>query len=74
MSNNDELVRERAYMLWEQAGRPSGRSLEFWFAAIRELDETALEGLPSRHIVEQGVLDEEPETLAFRSAGKPVSD
>ncbi len=29
----DALIRIRAYRLWEQAGRPEGRSDEFWFAA-----------------------------------------
>jgi hypothetical protein len=27
----------RAYQLWEQAGRPSGRDLEFWVQAEREI-------------------------------------
>src|SRR5579872_1095099 len=26
----DQVVRERAFILWEQAGRPEGRSDEFW--------------------------------------------
>lgn len=32
-------IREHAYRLWEQAGRPRGRELEFWLQAERELDE-----------------------------------
>ena len=31
-------TRARAYELWEQSGRPSGRDQEFWLAAERELD------------------------------------
>lgn len=27
----------RAYELWERAGRPMGRDLEFWLAAEREI-------------------------------------
>ena len=43
MSGIQELVRERAYELWQQAGGPEGRSDEFWFAAEHELeDETAM--------------------------------
>ncbi len=38
MNNHDDLVRERAYLLWEQAGYPDDRSLEFWFAAASELE------------------------------------
>jgi len=29
----DELIRRRAYELWDRAGRPNGRGDEFWFAA-----------------------------------------
>jgi hypothetical protein len=38
MSGTQELVHERAYDLWRQAGGPEGRSDEFWFAAERELE------------------------------------
>jgi len=31
----DEQTRVRAYHLWEQAGRPEGRDLEFWYHARR---------------------------------------
>ncbi|HLH57458.1 MAG TPA: DUF2934 domain-containing protein [Verrucomicrobiae bacterium] len=30
-----------AYQLWEQAGRPTGRDLEFWLAAETKLREQA---------------------------------
>ncbi len=29
-------IRARAFDLWDQAGRPSGRDLEFWLQAERE--------------------------------------
>ena len=32
-------VRARAYELWEQAGRPSDRELEFWLEAERQVEE-----------------------------------
>ncbi|HTR11668.1 MAG TPA: DUF2934 domain-containing protein [Roseiarcus sp.] len=32
------MIRERAYELWERAGRPNGRSDEFWFAARAEFE------------------------------------
>jgi hypothetical protein len=31
-------VRERAYYLWVEAGRPAGREHEFWAAAAHELE------------------------------------
>jgi hypothetical protein len=37
MGNGEEQVRELAYRLWEQAGRPDGRGEDFWFQAWREL-------------------------------------
>ena len=38
MSSIGEAVRRRAYELWEQAGQPEGRSEEFWFEAIAQLE------------------------------------
>ena len=38
MSDIEQRVRDRAYWLWEEAGRPDGRSDEFWFAAWHELE------------------------------------
>jgi Protein of unknown function (DUF2934) len=38
MNSIEETVRRRAYELWEQAGQPEGRSEEFWFEAIAELE------------------------------------
>lgn len=32
-------TRARAYELWEQAGKPPGRDLEFWLRAERELND-----------------------------------
>ncbi|WP_128927573.1 DUF2934 domain-containing protein [Bradyrhizobium guangxiense] len=32
-------VRARAYELWEQAGRPGNRELEFWLEAERQIEE-----------------------------------
>jgi PAS domain S-box-containing protein len=32
----EKTIRKRAYELWERAGRPVGRSEEFWFAAAEE--------------------------------------
>lgn len=32
-----EETRRRAYELWENAGRPEGRELEFWLQAEREV-------------------------------------
>ena len=36
----DECIRERAYLKWEQAGRPEGMSERFWQEAEREYRES----------------------------------
>ena len=33
----DERVRVRAYILWEQDGRPHGRNDEYWNRALAEI-------------------------------------
>jgi len=34
---DEAKVRERAYYIWEREGRPQGRELQHWQAAVREL-------------------------------------
>ncbi|QPF82706.1 DUF2934 domain-containing protein [Bradyrhizobium genosp. L] len=34
----EEQIRDYAYRLWDQAGRPEGRDAEFWHAAEVELN------------------------------------
>lgn len=34
----DLMIRERAYLLWEGAGRPQGKQDEHWLQAVREID------------------------------------
>jgi hypothetical protein len=33
----DDVIRTRAYFLWEQAGRPDGDGARFWLDAEREI-------------------------------------
>jgi hypothetical protein len=33
----DQAIRDHAYYLWMNAGRPDGRNLEFWHQAEREM-------------------------------------
>lgn len=37
MTYNEMQIRDRAYALWEQAGRPEGQDKEFWAMAEAEL-------------------------------------
>lgn len=41
---NEDRIRDRAYSLWDRAGRPEGHDKEFWRQAERQLgDEGALD-------------------------------
>jgi hypothetical protein len=35
----DQVIRDRAYQLWVSAGRPDGRTVDFWQEAEREIQE-----------------------------------
>jgi hypothetical protein len=35
----EDQIRARAYELWEQAGKPDNRGLEFWHQAEKEMKE-----------------------------------
>jgi hypothetical protein len=51
-NENEQMIREQAYELWDHAGRPVGRSDEFWFAARAEFErwEETEEGNLSAHV------------------------
>jgi len=35
-SSREEIIRERAYFLWEEAGRPEGDGVNFWIEAEKQ--------------------------------------
>lgn len=37
-AEHEERVRQRAYELWEQDGRPHGRHVEYWQRARAEIE------------------------------------
>jgi len=37
----EEVIRERAYAIWEEEGRPEGRHLDHWLRAEAEIDLSA---------------------------------
>ena len=37
MTQIDNLIRERAYAIWEREGRPEGRERQHWEQAAREI-------------------------------------
>ena len=46
-------IRDRAYALWEEAGRPEGQDMEFWITAERELSEQSEP--EEEHVIEDPV-------------------
>jgi hypothetical protein len=52
----EQRVRERAYALWIQAGRPDGRSAEFWQRARDEIEQELLRE-------QDDVIDDKPESF-----------
>lgn len=70
--DNDEAIRDRAYGLWERAGRPSGLEHLHWAEAQRQIDaELAAETVPI--VVVQILAEEMPgrepaEVVQLRSA------
>ena len=51
MARDDVLtpIRERAYQLWEQAGRPEGGDLEFWERAREQVEREQAEHDQAEH-------------------------
>ena len=45
---NEEQISLRARELWEEAGRPEGRDIEFWHRAERELQGASERGDPGK--------------------------
>ena len=41
ISNRDEVVRARAYQIWESEGRPSGKDFDHWTRSEMELRQEA---------------------------------
>jgi len=34
--NKEQIVRDKAYFIWEREGRPEGRAHDHWYRAIKE--------------------------------------
>jgi hypothetical protein len=54
----DQVVRERAYLLWEQAGRPDGRADDFWRQAQHQRFSERAYALWEREGCPEGKADE----------------
>jgi hypothetical protein len=52
MSNLDEAIRERAYHLWLNDGRPEGQADLYWLNAQRDLLAASVESVPVLSVTE----------------------
>ena len=41
MADRDDLIRERAYQIWQERGQPEGCADDHWLAAEQELADEA---------------------------------
>ncbi len=57
-ANLDQVVRDRAYLLWERAGRPDDRADEFWHVALRQISSEGADAMLAREGGPEGRADE----------------
>jgi Protein of unknown function (DUF2934) len=62
VTRDEASVSRLAYQLWENAGRPAGRDLEFWLAA-----EAQLHAATTRHAIAP-----QPEVVLVKETSKPA--
>jgi hypothetical protein len=62
MTDRDQLIRERAYHLWERAGRPEQSEQDFWHRAEAEIASEQESGDGAEPLLPASARDVEPET------------
>jgi Protein of unknown function (DUF2934) len=69
-SDREERIRQRAYRLWEEAGRPEGTAQDHWHRAAQDLDRE------DAAIQREGIAGEKPgvKTGPTPEGEKPPSD
>ncbi|MBP1883963.1 DUF2934 domain-containing protein [Sinorhizobium mexicanum] len=65
-TDGEELIRKRAYELWERAGRPEGDGLKHWLEAAEEIQAR----IDRRGEPEKATLSGDPIVSADPSEGK----
>ena len=46
--NNDQIIRETAYYMWLDAGKPMGQPDAFWYQAVMKVTGCHKKTIPSR--------------------------
>ncbi|ASQ00327.1 DUF2934 domain-containing protein (plasmid) [Sinorhizobium meliloti] len=72
-NEREELIRRRAYAIWEQEGRPDGQHQRHWEQAAREMQGPEMQGpeTPGQETQANGSRRREKQTAA--GAGAPAS-
>jgi hypothetical protein len=65
----EKRIRELAYQLWEEAGRPDGKSDEFWRRARAQV--SAEEGTYDKTLADSFPASDPPGTTGVSDAEKP---
>lgn len=81
-TDHEARIRERAYEIWESAGRPEGREQEHWYAAEIQVSQhgsqsggASDETLPGSYVAPPLANDdEEPEAPKTSGAAEPALD
>lgn len=73
MEGFQEAVRDTAYFLWEEAGRPEGRADEFWYRALEIHYRSRAYGIWMRQM-EAGKPDAESAKPAEQGNNEPIGD
>jgi len=68
---NEKTIRETAYRIWEEQGKPHGQDFEHWLAAERATDSQDGDGLTGS--VSSGVAPPTPRATAAAEAGAESS-
>lgn len=79
-TDRETRIRERAYEIWESAGRPEGREQEHWYAAEIQISDRGSESaatgagsIPDGQVASMSDGDE-PEAPKTSGAAKPARD
>ena len=70
ITTHEELISRRAQQLWEKAGRPAERDVEFWLQAEREIL-TESSTLPSADLAPERMAQVDVQTPPTQASAQP---
>ncbi|MDO9416370.1 DUF2934 domain-containing protein [Pararhizobium sp.] len=65
-TDHQEVLKKRAYAIWEAEGHPPGKDADHWLQAISELGETAPAPVPDLNPADKGEISAAAEPAAKR--------